>query len=189
MVARKARRALTPEAFGRFLRWLSDDDELAVREYEVIRKKLVRYFIHKGCDDPAVLFDETIDVVVGKIDMCALCPNPLSYCFGVARNVWRRNQRNPTPVPLVQDIASSGNPTLEIQELQLNCLEHCLSHLSPSDRDVVTRYHEKQGRAKIDVRRLLADEHGGMNALRISVCRIRKDLRACVIECLKQSAN
>jgi len=34
MAAPGSKRALTPEAFGKFLRWLSEDDELAVREYQ-----------------------------------------------------------------------------------------------------------------------------------------------------------
>ena len=59
MAAQEQKRTLTPEAFGRFLRWLSEDDELAVREYDRIRKKLTRFFIHKGCTDPDDLFDKT----------------------------------------------------------------------------------------------------------------------------------
>src|SRR5215813_12121813 len=65
MVPRPGKRAITAESFGKFLRWLSKDDERAVREYQVIRMKLVRYFVHKGCSDPDELFDKTVDVVVG----------------------------------------------------------------------------------------------------------------------------
>src|SRR5438128_12690876 len=93
MVPRGARRALTAEGFGKFLRWLSENDELAVREYQSIRMKLVRYFIHKGCSDPDDLFDKTVDVVVGKIDTCGECPSPLAYCYGVAKNIWRQDLR------------------------------------------------------------------------------------------------
>ena len=64
------KRTLTPEAFGKFLRWLSEDDELAVREYQRIRTKLVRFFIHKGCTDADDLFDKTVDIVVAKVESC-----------------------------------------------------------------------------------------------------------------------
>src|SRR5947208_17029866 len=68
MVRRQAKRALTAEAFGKCLRWLSENDELAVREYQSISIKMVRYFIHNGCANPKDLFDETIDVGSGTID-------------------------------------------------------------------------------------------------------------------------
>ncbi len=64
-----------------------------------------------------------------------------------------------------------------------------MEQLTPGDRDVVTRYHQGEGRDKIETRKLLADGVGGVNALRIRMCRIRKDLRICVVDCIKRSAN
>jgi len=75
MVARGAKKALTPDAFGKFLRWLSQNDEEAVREYQSIRMRLVRYFVHKGCPDPDDLFDRTIDVLVGRTVDGGDCPS------------------------------------------------------------------------------------------------------------------
>lgn len=188
MAAGEGRR-LTPEGFGKFLRWLSPDDETAVREYQTIRKKLIRFFIHKGCSDPDQLFDETIDIVVGKIESCMDCPNPLAYCYGVAKNVWRRSRRRPDPVPINEAIAPPERVDRAMLEQELKCLDHCVARLSENDRQIVTRYHRDQGRTKIDDRKALAAQLGGVNALRIRVCRIRKDLRVCVVDCLKRSAN
>jgi hypothetical protein len=84
-MVRGVKKALTAEAFGKFLRWLSPNDESAVQEYQSIRLRLVRYFVHKGCSDPDDLFDKTIDVVVGKIEGGGEYPNPAAFCFGVAR--------------------------------------------------------------------------------------------------------
>ncbi len=192
MVQRGARRALTAEAFGKFLRWLSDNDELAVREYQSIRTKLVRYFVHKGCSDPDDLFDKTVDVVVGKIDTCGECPSPLAYCYGVAKNIWRqdlRERKSAPPATLEENMALPVYPDPQFHEQELKCLERCVEQLSPTDRDVVTRYHQGQGRDKIETRRLLADRVGGVNALRIRVCRIRKELRICVVDCVRRSLN
>ena len=189
MTAREAKRALTPDGFGRFLRWLSDDDELAVLEYQTIRRKLVRYFVHKGCSDPDELFDQTVDIVIRKIEVCAEYPSPLAYCYGVARNVWHEDTRERKSVPLEVDVASPEHQDPNAYELELQCLDRCLARLSPGDRDVVTRYHSQHGRDKIPVRRGLADGAGGMNALRIRVCRIRKELRICVVECTKRLLN
>jgi len=192
MVRGGASRTLTAEAFGKFLRWLSENDELAVREYQSIRTKLVRYFVHKGCSDPDDLFDKTVDVVVGKIDTCGECPSPLAYCYGVAKNIWRqdlRERKSAPPAALEEHMALPVYPDPQFHEQELKCLERCVEQLSPTDRDVVTRYHQGQGRDKIETRRLLADHVGGVNALRIRVCRIRKELRICVVDCVRRSLN
>lgn len=93
MAAQQEKRTLTPEAFGKFLRWLSEDDDLAVREYQQIRTKLIRFFVHKGCMDADSLFDKTVDIVIAKIDSCEQYATPLAYCYGVARNVWYQDTR------------------------------------------------------------------------------------------------
>ena len=189
MVSRQGNRALTPEAFGKFLRWLSEDDERAVQEYQSIRRKLVRYFTQKGCSDPDELFDKTVDVVVGKIDTCGECPSPLAYCYGVARNLWRQDLRERKSTTLNEDIAVPIYPDAPIHEQELRCLEQCMDQLLPSDREIVTQYHQGQARDKIEVRRKLADGIGGLNALRIRMCRIRKELRVCVSVCVARAAN
>jgi hypothetical protein len=89
MVARGVKKGLTAEAFGKFLRWLSQDDEAAVREYQSIRMRLVRYFVRKNCPDPDDLFDKTIDLVVGKIEECGDCPNPAAWSAVQGLTFWR----------------------------------------------------------------------------------------------------
>jgi DNA-directed RNA polymerase specialized sigma24 family protein len=189
MGARGASRTLTAEAFGKFLRWLSENDERAVLEYHSLRTKLVRYFIHKGCSDPDDLFDKTIDVVAKKIDTLREHSSPLAYCFGVAKNVWRQDLRQRKPASLEENVAVPTYTDPQIHEQELKCLERCMDKLSPGDRDVVVRYHQGQGQDKIEVRRHLANGLGGVNALRIRMCRIRKQLRVCVAACLDQWAN
>ena len=189
MVLRGTRRALTAEAFAKFLRWLSENDEKAVLEYHSIRAKLVRYFVHKGCSDPDDLFDKTIDVVVGKIDTLREYSSPLAYCFGVAKNIWRQDLRERKPASLEDNVAVPTHPDPQIHEQELECLEHCMDNLSATDRDVLVRYHQGQGHDKIEARKQLAATLGGVNALRIRMCRIRRTLRICVAACLDQSAN
>ena len=189
MVRRQTKKALTADAFGKFLRWLSEEDELAVREYQAIRLKLVRYFTHKGCSDPDELFDKTVDIVVGKIDTCGECSSPLAYCYGVAKNIWREDLRKHKSATLNEDIAMPVYADLEIHEQELRCLDRCMDQLSPTDRNIVTEYHQGQSGGKIETRRRLADGLGGLNVLRIRMCRIRKYLRVCVAECIAQSAN
>jgi len=180
---------LTSEAFGRFLHWLSSNDQDAVREYLSVRKRLVRFFVHKGCDDPDALFDETVDIVVGKIEECLDCSNPLGYCYGVARNVWRKYMRELHRTEPIDIDPPALSPPEQHKEQELQCLDRCVDKLSADDHEIVTQYHQNHGRIKIDSRKTLASGLGGPNALRVRVCRIRKTLRDCVVSCLKQSYN
>ena len=189
MTQSEAKRPLTPEAFGKFLRWLSVEDESAIEVYQSIRGRLLKYFSRKACVDPAALFDQTIDIVVGKIEAGEKILSPLAYCYGVAKNVWRQDRRKRRPVPIDRELRSPETPDSRASEQELECLERCVNRLSPSDRDVITRYHRSDGGEKIATRKVLAEGFGGMNALRIKVCRIRKDLRLCVVDCVKKSAT
>lgn len=189
MKAQKVRRPLTAEAFGKFIRWLSNDDERAVMEYQIIRRRLIRYFINKGCTEADDLFDETVDIVVRKIDSGEEIVSPLAYCHGVAKNVWRQWVRRRRTVPVTRDFVSLKYEDSNAGEQELRCLEHCVSKLPPEERDVVTQYHASHGREQIEARRALASGKGGMNALRVRMCRIRKHLRLCVTDCLERSAK
>ena len=189
-MARGVRKALTAEAFGKFLRWLSQDDELAVREYQSIRLRLIRYFVHKGCSDPDDLFDKTIDIVIGKIDEGGEYPSAAAFCFGVAKNIWRQDLRERSLAARVeQNMPFAAKPELPVREQELKCLERCMSELPDSDREIISQYHQGQGHDKIETRKRLADGAGGVNALRIKMCRIRKELRLCVGTCMNQYAN
>jgi DNA-directed RNA polymerase specialized sigma24 family protein len=189
MAIRKAQRSLTAEAFGKFLRWLSNDDSQAIGEYQAIRRKLVRYFIHKGCADPDELFDRTVDVVVGKIDSCGGILSQLAYCHGVARNIWRQSIRENRTVAMTGEFPSKEPDESGATEEELRCLEHCVSQLPPEQQELVTRYHGSLGRERIEARRVLAQEKGGSVAVRVRACRIRKELRLCVTDCLARSAK
>ena len=150
--------------------------------------KLVRYFVHKGCSDPDELFDKTVDVVVGKIDSGGEFSSPVAYCYGVAKNIWRQDLRERKSMTVEDELAL---PTYSdsIREHELTCLERCMEQLSPDDRKIVTQYHQGELREKIETRRRLADGVGGANALRIKMCRIRKDLRVCVSDCTSKWVN
>src|SRR5215468_4151639 len=163
MTPREPKRSLTPEAFGKFLWCLSSDDEQAVREYQSIRKKLIRYFVNKGCPAPDELFDQTVDVVVSKIQEFTQLASPVAYCYGVAKNIWRQwiRDRERKTVVLPADLASPEFVDEEAHERELQCLERCLGQLQQEDQEVVILYHRNQGREKIETRRALANRIGG----------------------------
>lgn len=181
---------LSPDDFARFLSWLSKDNEVALKRYWAIRKRLISFFVRKGCSDPLELFDKTVDRIIRKIRAGGEYTNQDAFCYGVARNIWLEHNRKPTPDPLVTDnIPSPPDDEGELLEQKLKCLEGCMEELSPRSRDLITRYHQNQGRKKIESRKELAKEHGGENTLRIKAFRIRKSLHDCVNACLAGSTQ
>ena len=66
------------------------------------------------------------------------------------------------------------------------CLERCLAQLGPGGRELLVRYYEEGGTARIDSRRALAEELGiPAGAVRNRVQRLRDRLEECVRSCLR----
>ena len=178
--------------FHKFLRWLSEDPEIAAKEYERIRKKVVRFFIHKGWRDPDTLFDITIDRVVKIVDRGDQYSSPLALCIGVAVNIDREKRKKPDPEQLddyIDPPAAEPDDDKALHEQRLVCMERCLDELPREDRDLLINYHKGDGRERINGRKLLADALGGSNSLRIKVFRICARLRTCVNGCVAGAAG
>ena len=161
--------------------------------YERLRSGLIRIFARRGCHSPEDLADETILRVTSKLDEIAPSykGDPARYFYGVARNVYLEETRRPR-VASLDDLATPpdgyGSLTLNHRDHRgVECLEHCMSELDPSDRVLITSYYELQGVAKIQRRKELADSLGlGLNALRLRAHRIRQRLAVCVGPCIKK---
>ena len=170
----------TKEAFEKFLNWLDTDLNKAGEKYEIIRLRLIRIFASRGCCDGEDLADRTMNVVVSRIDW--LIENykgdPALYFYGVAKNIFKEdNKRKPPPLlPPPPDVT-------EVERM-CSCLEQCLEQ--DPDRRLVLRYHEKEKKEKIILRKQLAEELAiSINALRIRVYHIHANLRSCIEECLQ----
>jgi hypothetical protein len=184
-------RFLTTEAFASFLLWLSLDPGQAAREYLDLRKSLIKLFVRKGSAHAEELTDETLDRVVLIVNRePGKYPRPISLCCGVARIVWFEHRRKTEPDSLEgKDIPAPDLPEDDFTEHDLQCLRHCLDQLPLSDRELITQYHEFQGRQKIENRKRLAQLYGGVNKLRIATCRIRARLHDCINSCAQRSAS
>jgi hypothetical protein len=183
---------LTPDAFNRLLAWLSPDREEAGRKYEESRQKLIYFFTKRGGHDPEGLADDTINRVARKLELGTMdySGDPNRDFIGFAKKVYQEYDRRPRP-DLIEDMEVIPSPKPADRELYFRCLEKCMAGLPERSRNMVSRYHQDQGREKIRIRQLLADESGvGMNTLRIQVCRIVKTLRECFFGCIqKETAN
>jgi len=75
------------------------------------------------------------------------------------------------------------------QERRQHCIDQCISKLTTENRELILEYYREEGRAKIDLRKQLADGlRIPLNALRIRAHRIRTYLESCIAKCLAQMA-
>lgn len=193
---------LTTDAFEALLTNLHAERERAGQEYERIREKLLKLFKWRGCPDPQEFADRTIDRVARKIMEGAelRVRDPYLFFHGVALNVLKEHWRAPVrDIETLDDLPPSLNPSndpTEIrereegrleQERRLECLGECLQSLPPESCELVTKYHQSEGRLKIEGRKEMAARLKiPLNALRIRVFRIRTELEGCVDGCLRK---
>jgi hypothetical protein len=174
----------TNEAFEKLLRWLDPDRDKAGEKYEKIRVRLIRVFACRGGCESEDLADETINVVLTKVDwlLANYVGDPALYFYGVAKRIHSKQKPLPNLPP------PDPNPP----EIEQACtyLDDCLDTLHSSDRDVVLRYHQGEKQEKIQNRKKLAEELKiSRNALRIKVCHIHSRLRECVERRLQEQST
>src|SRR5262245_44437262 len=193
--------SLNQAALDKLLARLDDDRERAAEAYEQLRKAMIAFFEFRGSRNPAEDSDETINRVARRLieGQLITTPNPASYFYAVARNVWReRLAETVTETALNEDLppetgrAPSPLELMEreeeqrVNEWRLACLDECLQELSPGDRELIIAYYQGEGRTKIEARRELAARlEISISALRIKACRIRDKLEGRVNNCLK----
>lgn len=177
---------LTKGPFDQLLRWLDADRDNAAAKYERIRLRLIRIFAARGCCEAEDLADQTMNVVVGKIDW--LTENyegdPAPYFYAVAKKIFLEQLKKKPLPPL-----PPTDPDRSELEVQSRCLQKCLKQeLNTAEQDLVVRYHEGDGQERIRLRKELAKELGiTLNALRIRVFHLLARLRPCVNDCVRKS--
>ena len=178
--------ALTKESFDALLAWLDPDANTAASKYETIRTRLIKIFVCRGCYESEDLADETIDRVARRLKDIAptFSGEPARYFYGVANKVHLEYLRRKMPPPVPPPPA--GDP--EEAEREYQCLERCMQKLTANNRELVLQYYQEEKQAKIDHRKLLAEQLGiAVNALRIRACRIRASLQECVNRCISEA--
>lgn len=180
------------EMFDRFLSWLDSERDKAGRKYEDIRCKLIKFFTCRGCMDVEDLADVTIKRVIKKIPEIAdsYVGDPALYFYGVARNICMERCKSDRFNLQVVSLPAPPEDPLEEKEQRHECLESCLSLLTPENRKLVLEYYKDDKTAKIKCRKEMADRLGiNTNALRIRMHRTRESLQKCVLKCLEATAT
>ena len=184
---------LTKQAFDELLNHFSPDRNEAGRQYEVMRVKLRRFFEWRSCLVPEELVDETINRVARRISEGENIFNLNGYFSTVARLVFmeslRDRDRTSVGLDTIPETPAEAPSEDDQMELRLRCLDSCLERLPIESRTLILKYYLYERRAKIDLRKQLADSLGiPMNALRIRAFRLRTGLERCVRDCLGQPA-
>lgn len=170
------------------LDWLDPDRDRAGEKYELIRAKLIKILERRQCYVAEELADETISRVTHKVKDIAptYVGDPALYFYGVLRKVhleWLPDipsVRNPDPI-YWPDPDDKRKDTDRVY----GCLDDCLTKVDQADRELILKYFEYSGSAKIACRRELAAKQGiTLNTLRMKVHRINAKLRKCIKDCL-----
>ena len=178
---------LTELAFNKLLWSLSPDRDEAASQYELLRRKLIRFCEANRTISAEERADEIINRVARKVDEGVAISNIFSYSYGVARMVLkefrREGDRNrPLTEDLTKDLCGKSD---EDEDPRLRCFDSCLEQLSQENQKLLLEYYREERHAKIELRRELAEQMKiPLNALRIRVHRIRRTLEDCVRECL-----
>jgi RNA polymerase sigma factor (sigma-70 family) len=161
--------------------------ERAGEKYEIIRRKLVKYFDWHGAHFPEECADETINRVIRKLESEPII-DISTYCIGIARFVFletlKKSDNRQVSLDELNPVAAA-QPEEEEYIARQECLEHCLRELPVESRQLILQYYRDERRDKINNRQAMADQLGiPLNALRSRVQRIRDKLEQCVKSCM-----
>lgn len=185
---------LTPEAFEKFLAALSPNRDEAGFQYEIVRRKLERFFEWRKVEPADYYADETINRAVRRIAEGEVIQNVGSYIYGVARMVHmealREQEHGAVPFEDAPQALKQESPQPVEPEPRVICFDQCLDSLPAENRKLIVGYYQEERRAKIELRQELADSlQIPLNALRIRAHRIRQRLEQCITQCLKSPVS
>ena len=190
---------LTANAFEMLLACLDADQLTAADKYEVLRLKLIKSALWKGCPESQAdtIADTVLDRVAIKIEKGEEIKNINAYACEVLRFVWlehsRRQKEYTAPSEEFPDIAVQPEiPLLDDPDVRMNCLRVCLNEVVPdnNDRTLIVSYYDIEQENKLkDQRKGLAERFGlTMTTLKVKACRIRARLEKCINECATRAA-
>jgi len=180
---------LTDQSLRRFLSVLDEDPERAGEQYEILRRKLMRFFGWRGSATPEELTDETLNRLARKIDEGEAIRNLADYVGGMARFVWLEALKEQERArDAFEELRAESKYSSPADSARVECFEFCLEGLLSESRTLILDYYRAERSDKIKLRRQLAEKLGiPLNALRIRAHRIRLQLEKCVGDCLRKS--
>lgn len=190
----KNRYELGQEQFDALLGLFSADRDEAGEKYEQIRRGLFRFFHYKGCSDPQLLTDETINRVAEKLHKFdhSREVKPASYFYGFAANILLEYRRTSArEISLGDGQYEHTEPAAEDEsdEAETACLHKCLGKLRADEKELFIEYYARERQEKIELRRKMCERlNCRAAALHTKVFRIKSSLRGCIENCMEASA-
>jgi len=186
--------SLSQQAFDKLLNAFSEDRDKAGYDYEVARRKLLRFFEWRVVESPDEYVDETLNRVARRIDEGQRIDNLMAYIAAVARlvlmEVVKARPRAQFSLDDPENKVQLTRPEPVEADTRLECLDRCLESLPEESRTLIIDYYQEERRVKIELRQELADRlQIPLNALRIRAHRIRLGLEKCITNCLQLRAS
>jgi DNA-directed RNA polymerase specialized sigma24 family protein len=185
---------LTATAFEKLLVCLDPVRETAAGKYELLRLKLAKTFVWKGCPESEAdaLADTVLDRAALKIASGEQIKNINAYAAEVSRFVWlehlRRRREDAVGDDLPEVAMQADIEILNDPDLRMQCLRKCLAEVVPDEADrmlIVGYYDTEAGGKNKDSRKQLADKLNiSMTTLKVKACRLRSRLETCINECV-----
>jgi len=169
----RKRNELDRQGLDALLQALGPDRELAGRNYEELRRRLINLFAWEQFDAADELADETLNRLARKVMAGTEIPNLDRFAFGIARLLMQeegRRRRNQQSVLLELQRGSLRSPDWG----SLDAMDRCLAALPKDRRELIERYYVEDRAAlalSLDI---------SLNALRNRAMRIREELFKCV---------
>jgi DNA-directed RNA polymerase specialized sigma24 family protein len=136
------------------------------------------------------LTDEVFDRITRRIDEGQVIFNIKAYVYSVATFVfkeWLKQKEHNCQLDETLVIKVDAKPEDEDDDFRIRCFDKCLARFTDEEREILIEYHTGEKREKIERRTQLAGRlNTSLNALRIRVHRIRKELENCVKTCVAQ---
>jgi DNA-directed RNA polymerase specialized sigma24 family protein len=182
----------TEQSFNLLLAAFSPDRNEAANQYEIARRKLIRFFEHRHFAASERLADETLDRVMRRIEEGKNIANLMAYIYRVAAYVameaFKEEERMRSAVKTMPTVAPPRVTNDDEEGLRLRCFDTCLDDLPAETRTLILSYYGEQGGAKIQLRQQMALGLGiRLNALRIRAHKIRVILEECVRQCISRN--
>jgi DNA-directed RNA polymerase specialized sigma24 family protein len=162
--------------------WQSLLEVLSAERLESLRRRLEKYFAWERVNEPEELAWECLLRLARKLQEGESIDAPEAYLFGVARILLReaRSKATKTAGIVEEKEAAPAESAWEDEEWAREALDECLATLGRSQRNLLLRYYDGEGSARIRNREALARELGiSINALRNRALRLRESMEAC----------
>ena len=173
---------------GRFFVRLGPTPEAAGDAYELLRRKLSRFFDRRGCSPRTdELVDATLDRVARNVEDGKQIRSLGSYVFGVVKNVFLEYTREPKHDELDEnrlEAPESVDVDATYSDATIECLRKCLKELPQEKMKPLQDWYLVPDGSKKEVHERIEREMGTRKAAtRVRIHRYKNELRLCLEGC------